>query len=69
MKFLMTQVATVPQNKYKHFNIKYHHFRVQVQSGTVKVQHVSTDSQIAGIFTKPLPAALFLKHRQVIMGW
>ena len=65
------ELAKVPKMRprTKHINIKYHHFREHVQQGTIKVEHVSTDNQIADIFTKPLPAAPFLKHRQVIMGW
>ena len=53
----------------KHINIKYHHFRKHVQDGTITVQHISTEEQIADIFTKPLSEKLFKKHRQSIMGW
>ena len=65
------ELAKVPKMRprTKHINIKYHHFRDHIQRGTIQVEHVSTEQQIADIFTKPLPAALFLKHRQVIMGW
>ena len=53
----------------KHINIKYHHFRSHVQKGTITVEHVDTENQVADIFTKPLPEALFTKHRKSIMGW
>ena len=53
----------------KHINIKYHHFRAHIQKGTITVKHVDTENQIADIFTKPLHAPLFLKHRLSIMGW
>ena len=53
----------------KHINIKYHHFREHVQKGTITVEHVDTENQVADIFTKPLAAPLFLKHRKAIMGW
>ena len=52
----------------KHINIKYHHFRKHVQDGTITVQHIKTEEQIADIFTKPLPEKLFKKYRQSIMG-
>ena len=65
------ELAKVPKMRprTKHINIKYHHFRAHVQQGTITVQHVSTEDQVADIFTKPLPIALFLKHRQSILGW
>ena len=65
------ELAKVPKMRprTKHINIKYHHFREHVQQGTIKIEHVGTEEQIADIFTKPLPATLFLKHRQAIMGW
>ena len=53
----------------KHINIKYHHFREAVKDGIILVHHVSTEQQKADIYTKPLCAALFLKHRSGIMGW
>ena len=53
----------------KHINIKYHHFRQHVQDGTITVQHITTEEQVADIFTKPLPEKAFRKHRRSIMGW
>ena len=62
------ELAKVPKMRprTKHINIKYHHFRAHVQSGTVKVQHVSTDSQIADIFTKPFFGKISPIHFLVI---
>ena len=64
------ELAKVPKMRprTKHINIKYHHFRAHVQCGTVEVQHVSTESQIADIFTKPLSPPLFEKHQKSNMG-
>jgi hypothetical protein len=38
----------------EHINIKYHHFLEHVTSGLLSLYAVSTDEQIADIFTKPL---------------
>jgi hypothetical protein len=53
----------------KHLNIKYHHFRQHVQSGLLSLHYVSTDHQIADIFTKPLAEDSFQRHRKQIIGW
>jgi hypothetical protein len=38
----------------KHIEVHYHFVWERVLSGEVELQHVSTDRQIADIFTKPL---------------
>ena len=53
----------------KHINTKLHHFREHVASGRITVQQVTTMDQLADIATKPLPNPLFVKFRQLIMGW
>ena len=53
----------------KHIHLKYHHFREYVTSGLVHIEKVSTEDQLADIFTKPLGLVLFTKHRLGIMGW
>ena len=53
----------------KHMNIKYHHFREAVTNGEVTMVSVSSEDQLADIFTKPLSEALFYKFRLSIMGW
>ena len=44
----------VDHDRSKHINIKYNYIRDMVQKGTVKLQYLSTDEQIADILTKPL---------------
>ena len=39
----------------KHIEIKYHFIRDYVQKGTVKLEYISTNEQVADIFTKALP--------------
>lgn len=53
----------------KHINIKYHHFRQAVEDGHVSIEQISTEAQLADIFTKPLGEELFLRFRIGIMGW
>lgn len=53
----------------RHINLKYHHFREAVTAGLVSIHAITTDNQIADIFTKPLPHDLFVKFRKQIMGW
>jgi hypothetical protein len=54
-------MAKVPKMRprTKHLNIKYHHFRRHVQTGLLSIHPVSTEEQIADIFTKPLNESIF----------
>ncbi|RVW75660.1 Retrovirus-related Pol polyprotein from transposon RE2 [Vitis vinifera] len=47
----------------KHVAIDYHFIRDQVQSGALRVTHVSSADQLANIFTKPLPRSSFQELR------
>ena len=38
----------------KHIEIKHHFIRDYVQNGTMDLQFVPTDDQLANVFTKPL---------------
>ena len=53
----------------KHIGLKYHHFRSKVKSGLISVRYISTEDQIADIFTKALPEPQFLKLRKSLNGW
>eukprot|EP00253_Pinus_taeda_P032189 PITA_32189 len=39
----------------KHIEIKYHFIRDYVQKGVIKLEYISTNEQVADIFTKALP--------------
>jgi histone deacetylase 1/2 len=52
----------------KHINVCYHHFREHVRLGLIKILPVSTDDQIADIFTKPLAQNTFCRHRFFLCG-
>ncbi len=58
-----------PENHHrvKHIDVKYFFVREQQEIGTIKMTQISTDEQIADIFTKPLSRRKFEKLR-VKMG-
>jgi hypothetical protein len=47
----------------KHIDIRHHFLRDHKQKGDVNVCHISTDHQLADIFTKPLDEKRFCKLR------
>lgn len=47
----------------KHIAKIYHYAREQVDAGTVTFQHIAGTENLSDIFTKPLPADVFHKHR------
>ena len=53
----------------KHINNVYHHFRSHVRDKQISIFHVSTEDQLADMFTKPLPQNLFLNHRKRLLGF
>ena len=53
----------VQHQRTKHIEIDIHFVRDYVASGQVRVLHVPSRFQYADIFTKGLPAALFLDFR------
>ena len=65
------KVAESPRHtpRTKHIAIKYHHFRSYVADGTIKIYPIDTKDQLADIFTKPLDRVVFVKLRQLLMGW
>jgi len=48
----------------KHIDTRYHYIRECVTDGTVEVDHISTDRQLADILTKPLGRIKFVEMRQ-----
>ena len=45
----------------KHISIRYHFIREHVQQKEIKMHFIPTYQQLADIFTKPLPEAVFIK--------
>jgi len=51
----------------KHVDVKYHFVTQTVESGQVRLKWIPTQQQEADIFTKALPAPVFLKLREKLM--
>jgi hypothetical protein len=47
----------------KHIDIRHHFLRDHQQKGDIKVFHISTENQLADIFTKPLDEKAFCRPR------
>jgi hypothetical protein len=56
----------VYHSRMKHIALDYHFIREQVNSGQLKVLHVSSKDQLADVLTKPLSRAPFLSFRSKI---
>jgi hypothetical protein len=53
----------VEHSRTKHIDIRHHFLRDHQQKGDIKVYHVSTENQLADIFTKPLDEKTFCRLR------
>ena len=49
----------VQQSRTKHIDIRYNFIREHVMNGTVELHFVSSENQLADIFTKPLDESTF----------
>lgn len=54
----------VHHDRSKHIDMRYHFIRECVEGNKVDVEHVSTDGQLADIFTKALGCVKFMEMRQ-----
>ena len=45
---------TMFHDQSKHIDIQYHFLRDYVQRGTIRLEYIQTDEQVADIFTKAL---------------
>jgi hypothetical protein len=53
----------VEHSRTKHIDIRHHFLRDHQQKGDIEVFHISTESQLADIFTKPLDEKTFCRLR------
>ena len=54
----------VMHSKTKHIPMKFHFLREKVLNNLIKLEYVGTQSQIANIFTMPLPQLQFENLRE-----
>jgi hypothetical protein len=53
----------VEHNHTKHIDIRHHFLRDHQQKGDIEVFHISTENQLADIFTKPIDEKTFCRLR------
>jgi hypothetical protein len=53
----------VEHSRTKHIDIRHHFLRDHQQKGDIEVYHISTENQLADIFTKPLDEKRFCRLR------
>jgi hypothetical protein len=53
----------IEHSRTKHIDIRHHFFRNHQQKGDIEVCYVSTENQLADIFTKPLDESTFCRLR------
>jgi hypothetical protein len=53
----------IEHNRTKHIDIRHHFLRDHQQKGDIEVYHISTENQLADIFTKPLDEKTFCRLR------
>ena len=53
-------------NRSKHIDVRCHFIKLNVATGEFTINWASTDDMPADIFTKPLPAVTFLRHRDAL---
>ena len=51
----------------KHIDVRDHFIRDVINSGVIKLVWISTDKQLADIFTKALPAATYINIRHQLV--
>ena len=66
---LLTATSPRMTPRTKHIAVKMHFFKDHVARGDIKIVKVSTDDQMADIFTKGLCPEIFCRIRALLMGW
>ncbi len=58
----------ISHNRSKHIDIKYHFLRDEVENGTLDIKYVSTDNNVADVFTKPMSRIKYQKFQSSLFG-
>ena len=58
----------IKHNRSKHIDIKYHFIRDEVENRRLEIQYVSTEDNVADVFTKPMSKIRFQKFRSSLFG-
>ena len=56
----------VSHSRAKHIDIRHHFLRDHETKGDIEIRHVSTEKQLADIFTKPLDESMFCALRSAL---
>jgi hypothetical protein len=56
----------VHHERSKHINVKFHFMREEVKKKNVELIHVTSEDQVADIFTKPLSTMKFKKFKKLL---
>jgi hypothetical protein len=59
----LSKVPLLCDSRTKHIDIRHHFLRDHQQKGDIEVYHISTENQLADIFTKPLDNKTFCRLR------
>ena len=57
----------VQHDRTKHIDIKYHFVKDELRSKNIEMKYISTDKQLADIFTKGLSSTVFVRLRDELM--
>jgi hypothetical protein len=57
----------VQHDRTKHIDIKYHFVKDELRSKNIEMKYISTDNQLADIFTKGLSSTVFVRLRNELM--
>ena len=65
---LSIATTTMTSFRTRHIRVEFHFIRDAIQRGDLLVEYVSSASNPADMFTKPLNSSTFIHHRSTIMG-
>jgi len=58
----------VNNGRTKHIDVRHFWVRELVEAGTIRMQHIDTDKNVADFLTKPLTGEKFRTFREAVLG-